>query len=103
MLHIADGNSIYWEHSVGPGRRNFWDLAPHGDAAGAIGYLVASQAPITSTLAELHDEGLDVLRPTHFGQQWPTVRVLSVLITEQVHHGAEIGVLRDLYRYRVVP
>ena len=100
MTHIADGNSIYWEHSFGPGQRNFWDLAPNGDSAGAIEYLIASQAPITSSLAELDDEELDALRPTHFGNAWPTRRILTVLITEQVHHGAEIGVLRDLYRYR---
>ena len=39
LLHIADGNIVYWEHSFGPGLRNFWDLAPHGDAAAAIEYL----------------------------------------------------------------
>lgn len=100
MTHIADGNSIYWEHSFGPGQRNFWDLAPNGDSAGAIEYLIASQVPITSSLAELDDEELDALRPTHFGNAWPTRRILTVLVTEQVHHGAEIGVLRDLYRYR---
>jgi DinB superfamily len=98
MLHIADGNSTYWEHSFGPAERNFWDLPPHGDAAGAMDYLTASQVPITTSLAELDDEGLDALRPTHFGKAWPTGRILSVLLTEQVHHGAEIGLLRDLYR-----
>jgi len=38
LLHISDGNTIYWEHGFGPGIRNFWDLAPHGDAVGAIGH-----------------------------------------------------------------
>jgi hypothetical protein len=61
-----------------------------------------SQIPITSALAEVDDVELDVLRPTHFGNQWPAGRVFAVLINEQVHHGAEIGVLRDLYRYRIV-
>jgi hypothetical protein len=27
-------------------------------------------------------------------------RILAGLINEQVHHGAEISLLRDLYRYR---
>jgi hypothetical protein len=100
LLHIADGNTIYLEHSFGPRLRNFWDLAPHGDAAGAIEYLVESQGPVTSSLAQLDNEELDVQRPTHFGKPWPASRIFAVLITEQVHHGAEIGVLRDLYRYR---
>ena len=46
---VSDGNTIYCEHSFGPGRRNFWDLAPHGDAAGAIEYLAESQGPVTAT------------------------------------------------------
>jgi hypothetical protein len=103
MTHIADGNTVYWEHSFGPGQRNFWDLPPHGDATRAIEYLKGSQAPITSTLAALGDKDMDVLRPTHFGDEWPTGRILTVLLTEQVHHGAEIGVLRDLYRLRSAP
>jgi uncharacterized damage-inducible protein DinB len=98
MLHISDGNSIYWEHSFGPGRRQFWDLVPHGDAAGAVEYLRESQEPITATLVELDDEKLSEMRPTHFGVEWPAYRVLSVLVYEQIHHGAEIGTLRDLYR-----
>jgi hypothetical protein len=98
MLHISDGNSIYWEHAFGPGLRNFWDLVPHGDAAGAIEYLAESQAPIATTLSELDDAALDDIRPTQFGVEWPARRVLTVLIDEQVHHGAEIALLRDLYR-----
>lgn len=98
LLHLADGNTIYWEHSFGPGKRNFTDLPPRGTARDAIDYLQQSQAPITATLAELDDEKLDEERPTHFGVAWPARRVLAVLVDEQLHHGAEIGVLRDLYR-----
>jgi hypothetical protein len=100
LLHISDGNSIYWEHAFGPQLRNFWDLAPHGDAMGAVEYLVESQSAVTATLAEWDDDRLDELHPTHLGVEWPAHQVFSVLIDEQVHHGAEIGVLRDLYRRR---
>ena len=100
MLHISDGNTIYWEHAFGPGVRNFWDLVPHGDTRGAIDYLTESQGPITATLSTLDDSALDEMRPTQFGVEWPPRRVLTVLIDEQVHHGAEIGLLRDLYRTR---
>ena len=98
MLHISDGNTIYWEHAFGPRLRNFWDLDPHGGAVGAIEYLNQSQGAISATLAELDDDALDEMRPTQFGVEWPARRVWSVLIDEQVHHGAEIGLLRDLYR-----
>ena len=100
LLHISDGNSIYWEHSFGPRVRGFWDLAPHGSAVDAIEYLVASQRPVTDALTQLADHDLDAMRPTHLGEEWPARRVFAVLIDEQVHHGAEIGLLRDLYLRR---
>jgi hypothetical protein len=78
--------------------RTFRDLAPYGDAAGAIQYLAASQASISEVLRNMDDNGLNELRPTHFGESWPAHRVLSVLIDEQVHHGAEVALLRDLHR-----
>lgn len=98
MLHIADGNAVYWEHAFGPGVRSFWDLPPHGDAAGAITHLEDSQRAVTATLAAMDDDLLEEIRPTPLGVGWPAVGVLSVLLDEQVHHGAEIGLLRDLYR-----
>jgi hypothetical protein len=100
MLHIADGNTIYWEHGFGPGRRHYTDLAPHGAAAAAIAYLAESQRSVTATLAGIDDEQLDELRPTPGGEHWPAGRILAVLLDEQVHHGAEIALLRDLYRVR---
>lgn len=100
LLHIADGNSIYWEHAFGPGVRNFTDLPPHGTAQGAIDYLAESQRPVTATLDELDDDALDELRPSHFGGERPARVVFTVLVDEQLHHGAEVALLRDLYRSR---
>jgi uncharacterized damage-inducible protein DinB len=100
LLHVADGNSIYWEHGFGPGQRGFGDLPTPGDADGVLAYLAASQEPVTATLAALDDDALDELRPTQFGVEWPARRILTVLVDEQVHHGAEVALLRDLYRQR---
>jgi uncharacterized damage-inducible protein DinB len=100
LLHISDGNTIYWEHAFGPGQRNFWDLTPRGTAADAVEYLTESQRPITQTLQELDDKDLDQPRPTQFGVHWRARRIVSVLVDEQVHHGAEVGLLRDLFRNR---
>ncbi len=98
LLHIAHGNWIYWEHAFGPGRRTFVDLETHHTAAGAVTDLVASQEPVTAALREIDDEGLD--RPCRRleGDPWPARRILATLLNEQVHHGAEISLLRDLYR-----
>jgi hypothetical protein len=53
---------------------------------------------VTAILAETDDQRLDELRPTPWGERWPARRVLAVLLDEQIHHGAEIALLRDLYR-----
>ena len=37
---------------------------------------------------------------TNWGEEWPTWRVLWTMIDHDLHHGGEIGVLRDLYRER---
>lgn len=100
LLHITHGNWIYWEHAFGPGRRNFPDLVVHGSAASAAADLIASQQPVAATLASLGDAELDRPVPTQFGQTWPAGQVLRTLLDEQVHHGAEISLLRDLHRNR---
>jgi DinB superfamily len=100
LIHIASGNWIYWEYAFGAGLRTFLDLEVPGTAAGAVEWLRASQEPLIQVLGELSDEDLDRPRPTNWGEVWPTHKLLSTLVVEQVHHGAEIGLLRDLFRNR---
>ena len=100
LLHITHGNHIYWEHAFGPGRRNFTDLAIMGSAETSCADLGASQRRLTETLASIDHASLDSDVPTQFGEAWPARRVFDVLLVEQVHHGAEISLLRDLQRGR---
>jgi hypothetical protein len=100
LLHIAHGNWIYWEHAFGPGRRTFLDLPTMHTAAAAVADLVASQEPVTATLAAIDDAGLDAPARRLLGDPWPAHRILTTLLDEQVHHGAEISLLRDLFRNR---
>ncbi len=37
---------------------------------------------------------------TNWGDRWPVSRIFTCLINEQIHHGAEISLLRDLCRNR---
>jgi hypothetical protein len=49
-------------------------------------------------LGQLSDAELMEMRLTNWGEQWPTWRIFWAMIFHDLHHGAEIGCLRDLYR-----
>ena len=97
LVHLANGNQIYWEHAFGPGVRNFLDLEVPGSADEAIAYWRESCEPISSWLEKATDEQLPELRPSHHGADRSAGDVVMTLIDEQTHHGAEIALLRDLH------
>jgi hypothetical protein len=97
LVHLANGNWIRWEHAHGPGKRMFPDLPVPGTAADAITYWTDSRAPIESWLDSARDADLDEVRPNPVGDPLPVGQTLSILLDEQIHHGAEIALLRDLY------
>jgi hypothetical protein len=46
----------------------------------------------------LSDGALERSVLTDWGEEWPAWRIFTTMIDHDRHHGAEIGVLRDLYR-----
>jgi hypothetical protein len=98
-VHIAAVNYLYWDYAFGPATLSY-DLDIPGSAARAVPWLRASQGPVREALARLSDADLDSPRLTNWGETWPCHRIFTTLITEQTHHGAEISLLRDLYRNR---
>jgi hypothetical protein len=98
-VHIAAVNYLYWDYAFASASLTF-DLQLPGDAAEATDWLFASHEPLMDELSALTDADLDQLVPTNWGDVWPVHRVFATLINEQVHHGAEISLLRDLYRCR---
>jgi uncharacterized damage-inducible protein DinB len=96
-VHIAANNWIYWEHAFGPAERIFPDLDTPSNAADALENWHDSRRAITEWLQSATEDDLDVRRPSHLGQPKSAGEVLMTLIDEQVHHGAEIALLRDLY------
>jgi hypothetical protein len=97
LVHIAADNWIYWEYAFGPGRRTFPDLDVPSTAAAAIRNWQESRAAVTAWLAAADDEALAEERPSHLGAPKRAGDVVTILIDEQIHHGAEIALLRDLY------
>src|SRR4029079_1987406 len=78
LVHLANGNWIYWEHAFGPGERMFPDLPVPGTADEAVAYWRDSRTPITAWLDGAADEDLDELRPSHLGQPRSAGEVLTI-------------------------
>ncbi|WP_159085015.1 DinB family protein [Planctomonas deserti] len=100
LVHVTAGNWIYWEHAFGPGTRTFPDLDVPSTARAALADWRSSRAPVTRWLSGADDSALLQPRPSHLGDPLPAVEVVRILIDEQVHHGAEVALLRDLYLRR---
>ncbi len=98
-VHIAAVNYLYWDYAFGTASLSF-DLEMPGDVAEATDWLFASHQPVLDVMTGLAEADLDAIVPTNWGERWPVHRVLATLVNEQVHHGAEISMLRDLYRCR---
>jgi len=98
LVHVANGNWIYWEHAFGPGIRMFPDLVVPGTADAAREYWLDSRKPISSWLGQATDRDLEQMRPSHLGEPRSAGDVVLTLVDEEVHHGAEIALLRDLFR-----
>lgn len=100
LVHITAANEIYWEYAFGPGNRTFPDLETPGNAGEALRMWHQSRRPISAWIANASDGDLADVRPSHLGDPRSAGEVMRILLDEQVHHGAEIGLLRDLYLRR---
>ena len=74
------------------------DATVPGDLGAGIAWLYRAQDGFIATVAALSDESVFESRPAHWGELVPVARLVTTMLTEHVHHVAEIGVLRDLRR-----
>jgi nicotinamidase-related amidase len=98
MVHVAACKLMYYEYAFGPASLIWDDLVLPGTPDAALTFLEEGQQQLLSALTELTAADLQALRPTNWGQQWPTWRIFWTMITHDLEHGAEIGLLRQLYR-----
>jgi len=98
-VHVAAVNYVYWDYAFGSASLTF-DLDLPGDVDEATDWLFGSHQPVLDAVGALTDDDIDREVPTSWGERWPLHRVVATLVSEQVHHGAEISLMRDLYRNR---
>lgn len=98
LVHVAECKIMYHEYAFGPGRLVWPDIDSRHDVSSAIAQLEEGQRLLVDDLAGLDDDDLERPRATNWGEEWPTWRIFWTMIHHDIHHGAEIGALRDLHR-----
>ena len=111
LLDDVGDDDCFWEPAT-----PCWSVRPRDDAGAGWGtgpwvrgeLAAARPAPrhldrsaqdrFTSAVSQLDDADLAERRPAHWGPRLPIYRLVSTIAVEHVHHGAEIGLLRDLRR-----
>lgn len=98
LVHVAACKVMYHEYAFGAGKLAWDELEIAHTAADAIAWLEEGHARLRAALDALSDGDLEEMRLTNWGELWPTWRIFWSMVSHDLHHGAEIGCLRDLYR-----
>lgn len=98
VIHLAAWTDIYREFAFGDTQPDLNDADVPGDFGAGLAWLVRAQDDFIGAVAALSDEAVFERRPAHWGESVPVVRLITTMLTEHVHHVAEVGVLLDLRR-----
>ena len=98
LVHIALCKVMYHEWAFGHRELTWSSIETPGDVEATIATLERGHGLLADDLASLRDDVLERRVLTNWGEHWPAWRIFTTMIDHDRHHGAEIGVLRDLYR-----
>ena len=96
--HLASCKRMYHDYAFGEGTLQCEDIPVAHSAAEAITQLGEAQTKLRARLDFLNDDQLDEMSQTNWGEMWPTWKIFWTMISHDLHHGAEIGCLRDLFQ-----
>jgi hypothetical protein len=98
VIHLAAWTCIYGQFAFGDTRPDLNDFDVPGDFSSGLAWLYRAQDDFITAVAGLSAESAFEPRPAHWGELVPVVRLVTTMLTEHVHHIAEISVLCDLRR-----
>jgi hypothetical protein len=98
LAHLGQWTIAYHDWIFGDATMTGDDPGVPSGAIAMIAWLYDAQDRFRGATAALDDARLDVERPTQWDGLLPTWQLVWAIVAEHFHHGAEIGVLRDLRR-----
>lgn len=98
VIHLAAWTDIYRHWAFSDDRPTIFDIDVPGNARDGLQWLDDAQRQFISAVDALDEVSVFEPRPAHWGASVPAVQLVTSMLTEHVHHLAEIGVLRDLHR-----
>jgi hypothetical protein len=98
LAHLAAWTDIYRCWTFEGGKLGLRELVVPGDRDGLVGWVHVAQDEFSRAVDALGDGDLTELRPVHYGPMLSIHRLVEGIAVEHLHHGAEIGLLRDLRR-----
>ena len=100
VIHLAAWTDVYRHWAFTDTRPGISDFDVPGDASAGLAWLYRAQDDFIDAVDGLSDESVFEPRPAHWGESVPVLNLVTTMLTEHVHHIAEVGVLRDLRRGR---
>lgn len=100
IMHLAAWTEVYLDWTFGDAAVSIEDQEVPGERTRALAWLYDAQDRFTGAVEALDDRTVFELRPAHWGARLPIAHLVTSMLTEHVHHIAEIGTLRDLHRGR---
>lgn len=102
VIHLAAWTDIYRGFAFDGTQPDLNDADVPGDCDGGLAWLIEAQDAFIDAVEGVGDESVFEPRPAHWGESVPLVHLVTGLLTEHVHHLAEIGTLRDLRQRHAV-
>jgi hypothetical protein len=103
VIHLAAWTDIYRNWTFGDATALLSDYEVPSDCDSGVRWLYSAQDQFMDAVDALADDEIFERRPAHWGEMVPVAHLVTSMLTEHVHHIAEIGALRDLRRGRARP
>jgi len=98
FTHLVRLNAMYFDYAFGAATLEFADCPIPTSAARGVALWAEGYRAFADALRDLSPSDLDRHYEPHWAQPRTVGDQISIFIAENSHHGAEIALLRDLYR-----